>query len=108
MSTHIKCIECRYAGQDVAASEYVRRRCKDCELDNRCSCHKKDCRCGEGCEYKSTDVLCPKQTLKWAAIQCTCSASDYYRALLNINTNGDMLNRIVWSGCPHGERGEGK
>ena len=87
----IKCTDCRYAVVDQNASDYTQKRCKGCELDS-------------DCEYKGTGSICPKQKLKWAAIQCGCSNSDYYRALLNITPGGDKQEQLCWSGCEDGER----
>ena len=104
MIKHIQCAGCRYATVDKNASEYTRKRCKDCELDSGCTCGKKECKCGEGCGLKGTDAICPKQELKWAAYQCGCSDSEYHKALLNVTPNGDKQECISWSGCEYGER----
>jgi len=106
MAKNIRCASCRFARQDISASEYTKKHCKDCELDSGCTCRKKVCKCGDGCEYKGTDNICSKQTLKWAAIECGCSDSEYYKALLNVTPGGDKQDRITWSGCPCGECGD--
>jgi hypothetical protein len=93
MATHIKCVSCRFARQDKAASEYTQKHCKGCELREICP-HRKD------------GVVCDKQILKWAAFECGNSDSEFYKALLNVTPGGDMQDRITWQGCPCGERGE--
>ena len=105
MRKHITCAECRFATVDEKASEYTRKRCKGCDMDSECTCRKRDCMCGKGCAYKNTDDVCPRQELRWAAIQCACSDSDYHRALLNVTKGGDQQEHISWIGCEYGERG---
>ena len=117
MGKHIKCADCRFARQDVNASEYTQKHCKGC--DNR-----KNCEICSGCEYYDTckartnaklsqgcdrrfENRCSRQTLKWAAIECGCRDSEYYKALLNVTPYGDMEKHITWKGCPFGERGCG-
>ena len=104
-SVHIRCADCIHTCQDKHASIYAMKRCKDCELDACCSCHKKKCGCGKGCMYRGTNDICPMQTLKWPAIECGNKKSMYYKALLNVNINGNKLSRITWGGCERGERG---
>ena len=94
MGKHIKCADCRFARQDVNASEYTLKYCGKCEHRN-------------GCEKRKTDILCEMQTLKWAAIECGCRESEYYKALLNVTPHGDMEETITWKGCSFGERGCG-
>jgi hypothetical protein len=88
-SNHVRCTECRYAVIDKKASVYTRKRCRQC--DNR-----------KGCKIKKTDSICEKQTIKWAAIQCDCTYSEYHMALLKITSNGDRLKGIAWQGCESG------
>jgi len=104
MANKLKCAECLYAKQDMVASEYTKKKCKGCEVDSYCTCKKKSCKCGEGCEFKYTDRICPKQQLKWAAYQCANAASEYHKSLLNVSPNGDKQTEITWSGCKHGKR----
>ena len=101
---YIRCAGCVFTRQDKNASIYSQKRCKDCEMNAGCTCRKKDCACGKGCKYRKTDEICPKQTLKWAAIECGCSDSEYYRALLNITLSGEPQDHVTWSGCAFGER----
>ena len=103
MDNKLKCVECRYVRQDVSASEYTLKRCKGCEIDDYCTCSKKECKCGEGCEFKATDAVCPKQVLKWAAYECGNLNSEYYKSLLNVSPNGDMQIAVTWSGCGKGK-----
>jgi len=42
----------------------------------------------------------------WIAYECANRKSEYHRALLNVSTDGDMLDFITWTGCPCGERSE--
>ena len=104
MIKKLHCSACRYAVIDKHASEYTQKRCKGCELDSGCACKKRPCVCGDGCEHKGTDDICSKQILKWAAYECGCSESEYYKALLNVTPNGDKQERITWTGCEDGER----
>ena len=91
MAIHIKCISCIYARQDVAASEYTQKHCKGCERRDDCP-HRKD------------GGICEEQHLKWAAMECGNSDSEFYKALLNVTPGGDTQARITWSGCACGER----
>ena len=86
---HIRCAECLFAEIDHKASVYSQKRCGKCEKRYTC-------------KIRSTDGICEKQTLKWAAIQCVCSDSDYHRALLNVTPHGGMQEEITWHGCKHG------
>ena len=104
MANKMSCADCRFARQDKAASDYTKKTCKGCEIDKYCTCGKKKCKCGEGCEFKHTDEICPKQKIKWKAVQCVCSVSPYQYSLLNVTINGDKLKRVSWSGCEHGKR----
>ena len=45
-----------------------------------------------------------KRELKWAAIQCACTYSEFHLALLNVSPNGDRLDFISWEGCKSGVR----
>ena len=99
MNRKIRCANCEYARQDKNASDYTQKHCKDCELD--CDCKGK-CKCGNGCKFKNTDEVCPKQKLKWAAIECGCPESEYHKALLNVTPNGEKQDYITWSGCEEG------
>jgi hypothetical protein len=101
----IRCAECRYVRQDVSASDYTRKKCNGCEL-NACAC-KETCKCGTGCKFKGTDEICPKQEVKWAAYECGCGESEYFKALLNVTLNGDRQLRVTWGGCENGERRAG-
>jgi len=94
MADYIKCAKCRFAQQDNKASQYTLKHCSKCE-------HR------ECCKLRATDHICEKQALKWAAIQCVNPDSDYHKALLNVSINGDMQDRITWSGCTCGEACEG-
>lgn len=105
-SNQIRCVSCRFARQDKAASVYTRKQCKNCELNADCTCQKKICKCGKGCKFRNTDTICQKQQLNWKAIECGCSYSEYYKSLLNVTPSGDMQERITWSGCSCGERRE--
>jgi|GEM_PF-1352896 len=107
MSNHITCAACRYAVVDKQASDYTEKACKGCVFDSGCACRKKACACGEGCEFKGAKAICPGQTIRWPAIQCACSASEYYRGLLNISVKGDKLAQPGWSGCEDGMPAEG-
>jgi len=98
----IKCSKCEYAQQDKAASVYSKKRCKECEFDENCTCNKKNCKCGKGCKLKNTDIVCSKQTLLWKAIQCANPDSEYHRSLLNVTPSGDKQDRITWNGCVEG------
>ncbi len=40
----------------------------------------------------------------WMAYQCGNPRSVYYKALINISSEGNKHKRISWSGCVHGER----
>jgi len=107
MAKNIRCAVCRYTAVDKNASGYTKKHCKDCELDSGCTCGKKPCECGKGCENKGTDIVCPKQELKWAAYRCICKDSDYFKALLNVSESGSKQEGISWSGCEFGERRRG-
>jgi len=100
---HVRCAQCRYVMQDTTASEYTHKRCKGCALDAHCTCLKKVCKCGKGCEYRNIDIICPKQMLNWAAYECSNSRSEYHKALLNVTINGDKRTVISWSGCKEGQ-----
>ena len=100
---YIRCAQCRYVMQDITASEYTHKRCIGCELDAHCTCRKKVCKCGKGCEYRNTDDICPKQTLNWAAYECGNNRSGYHKALLNVTINGDKRTGVSWSGCKEGQ-----
>jgi hypothetical protein len=104
---HIRCADCRYVRLDKAASDYSQKRCKGCEFNIKCTCRKKVCICGKGCKYRKTDDVCPKQELKWAAYECGCFDSEYFKALLNVGINGHRMKRVAWSGCEYGERRDG-
>ena len=115
---HIRCAVCVYARQDIKASAYTQKRCGKCELREDCEicrdCEKCDScearenpKCIQRCERRF-DAICSQQQLEWAAIQCTNPKSEYHRALLNVTLNGDMQNRVTWSGCACGERRGGK
>ena len=104
MAKKMQCKNCRFARQDKAASEYTKKQCNGCEIDKYCTCGKKQCRCGEGCEIKHTDHICPKQKVKWTAYECGCPQSDYFKSLLNVTPNGDKQTTITWSGCEHWQR----
>jgi hypothetical protein len=41
------------------------------------------------------------------AYECSNPESDYYKALLNVNFQGDQQNNITWPGCFYGEPVEG-
>ena len=103
----IKCAECRFTKQDKVASEYTKKKCAGCPVDGYCTCKKKSCVCGEGCEFKYTERICPKQILKWEAIQCANADGPYHRSLLNVTINGEKQKEITWSGCEYGERRDG-
>jgi hypothetical protein len=75
---------------DKTASDYTPKRCKPCA--NR-----------DGCKFKGTDEICPEQKLKWAAYECGCGESEYFKALLNVSVHGDRLQTVTWSGCEDGE-----
>jgi hypothetical protein len=67
---------------------------------------KKHVRCVE-CRYavinKKASLYIPKsREIKWKAIQCVCSNSEYHRATLTLSANGDMQNYISCGGCRHG------
>jgi hypothetical protein len=121
MVKHIRCAKCRFAQQDMQASEYAKKQCGKCETREACEicrgCRRRvDCKARknpantQSCERR-LDTVCSQQRLKWAAIQCTNPASEFYRALLNVSPNGDMLDSVTWSGCVCGkpvERGVAK
>jgi hypothetical protein len=98
----IKCADCKFAVVDKNASEYTKKLCGDCVYNENCTCGKKDCKCRKGCKYRNTDIICPKQKIKWKAIQCNCKNSEYNRALLNVSNNGEKQYYISWSGCSEG------
>ena len=98
----IRCSKCEYARQNKQLSEYYIKRCKGCELDKDCTCGRKVCNCGNGCKYRNTDEICPKQVLKWAAIQCKNPDSEFHGCLLNVTANGEMQSKITWGGCAEG------
>ena len=115
MANHIRCANCRFAQQDKTPSEYTQKRCGKCELRDDCEvcrgCTRRGAckarinpKCKQSCERR-LDTLCSQQMLKWPAIQCTNTESEYYRALLNITLGGDKQERITWACCPLGERG---
>jgi hypothetical protein len=41
--------------------------------------------------------------LGWTAYECGNGDSEFYKALLNVRSNGDRQQRVTWSGCPCGE-----
>jgi len=96
-----RCTDCRYVKIDGTASEYTLKRCKNCEYNARCTCKRKECKCGKGCEYRNTDEICPKQIVKWTAFECGCPDSDYYKSLLNVSKGGEKLDSITWTGCEY-------
>jgi hypothetical protein len=108
----IKCAECVYARQDANSSAYSRKTCGKCELWADCGvclgCEKRGaCKARDNQNSKQTcdrrcETVCKKQELKWAAMECGCSAGEFYRALLNVTRGGDMLDEITWSGCNEG------
>ena len=117
MAKNIRCADCRYARQDVGASDYTQKRCKSCD-------DRENCEICLGCPTRGTceirrnpklpqrcdrrfEKLCSCQVLKWAAIECGCSCSEYHKALLNVTPGGDRQTRITWNGCPCGERRDG-
>ena len=110
----ICCATCVYAQQDRKASGYTQKYCARCELRDGCEICR-GCKLRDGCKarkspkYKQNcerriEMICSKQELLWAAIQCTNPESEYHKALLNVSINGDMQDRITWSGCIDGER----
>ena len=105
MVNKIRCISCRFTRQDMGASVYTQKRCKGCEMNEGCKCRKKACVCCNGCKFKGTDAVCPKQTLMWAAVECGNPDSEYHKALLNVTLGGEIQDRVTWSGCVCGERG---
>jgi len=44
----------------------------------------------------------------WTAYECGNVKSEFYKSLLNVTINGDMLSRISWSGCDLGERSDAR
>ena len=108
MENNTRCIDCRFVRQDKAASEYTKKSCRGCEIDKYCTCGKKECKCGEGCEFKHTDEICPKQIIKWAAYECGCPQSEYFKSLLNVTQNGDKQPKVSWAGCGQWQRRVGK
>ena len=116
METKIKCISCRFAKQDKNATTYSRKRCAACDNREECDvcqgCDKREnCKARQKPTYKQScdrraDMVCSRQTLNWAAIQCTNPDSEFHRCLLNITPSGDKQYRVTWGGCPCGERGE--
>jgi len=60
-------------------------------------------RCSK-CRFVRHDVNASEPN--WKAYECGNKKSPYYKALLNVNPDGDMLRRVTWSGCPCGERGQ--
>jgi hypothetical protein len=114
MSGKIRCAECRYAQEDKKASEYSVKHCGKCEARDTCevcrTCGKRNaCKTRRNPNLKQTcdrrfETVCGKQTLRWAAIECSNSRSEYHKALLNVSVNGDRQDRVSWSGCEHGER----
>ena len=110
----ICCATCVYARQDKKASAYTKKRCAKCELREDCEicrgCKMRDgCKARKSPKYKQScerrlDMICSKQELVWAAIQCTNPESEYHKALLNVSINGDPQDSVTWSGCIDGER----
>jgi hypothetical protein len=116
MAGYITCADCRFARQDMEASQYTKKHCKGCEKRDGCEIC---CGCPErdACKARTNPKLsqscgrrfetrCSMQALKWAAIECGYPCSDYYRALLNVTPGGDTRERVTWGGCPCGERGD--
>ena len=71
---------------------------------------RKHVRCAE-CRYamfneKASAYTQKKRELKWAAIQCTCTYSEYHKATLNISLNGDRQDFVSWDGCKNGVKRE--
>ena len=61
------------------------------------------------CHYavinKKTSVYTQKKReLKWAAISCACTNSEYHLATLNLSPNGVRQDFISWDGCKYGKR----
>jgi len=54
------------------------------------------------CKYVRPDPAA--STPGWTAYECGHSQSEFYKALLNVRSNGDKLKRISWCGCEFGER----
>lgn len=90
---HIRCADCCFTAVDHNVSEYSQRHCGKCERK-------------ETCDIRNTDKHCDKQTLKWAAIQCSCVESEYCRSLLNVTRNGEMVDEVIWTGCASGQKGD--
>ena len=41
---------------------------------------------------------------EWTAHECGNPDSEFYKALLNVRSDGEKLKRISWIGCTLGER----
>ena len=114
MAKNIRCASCRFARQDVSASDYTQKRCKSCDIRENCeiclgcperkTCKtRKNAKLPQVCAYRF-EKLCSRQALKWAAIECGNKNSEYFKALLNVTPDGDRQTCVTWGGCPCAER----
>ena len=116
INKNVRCASCIYAKQDINASDYTQKHCKTCEYRETCEICR-DCEYYDTCKTRTNpkltqrcdrrfEMLCSRQTLKRATMECRNSQSEYFKALLNVKPNGDRQDHITWNGCPCGERGE--
>ena len=63
----------------------------------------KHIRCSQ-CRFVRPDKAASEKG--WTAYECGNRKSEYYKALVNVSLDGDMLRRVTWKGCPCGERGK--
>jgi hypothetical protein len=45
-----------------------------------------------------------RRRVTWTGVECGNPDSDYFKALLNIDVEGNRQIRVTWPGCRHGER----
>ncbi len=71
-----------------------------------------------GCRFASIDPKAPGngimkvrnrrkgvyRSILWQGVECDNPGSEYYKALLNVNPEGQRMQKITWPGCPHGKR----
>lgn len=55
------------------------------------------------CKYAKPDKSA--SMWNWIAYTCTNFQSEYHLALLNVEEDGKMYERIRWPGCEHGRGG---
>jgi len=56
----------------------------------------------DSCRFARPD---PKVSDKhWTAYECGNPSSEFHKALLNIDPNGNKQDRVTWGGCAQGKR----